>query len=293
MRSTAGVAATYDRSHDFCDAPARPVGAVSTVDQLISHRRTIALMVRQDLKQYYSKYQLGLLWTMGEPFLQALFMWIVFAFIFGSTKGITQDPFIIYLLTGLIPLGWLNRSVNGGPKVLRRYGSQLVSTKLPTVVWPMRLVLGAMMDALLASPVIVIMALVFHIFTGHPSVGWGVLLVPIGVFFQFFLCLGLAMIGAGLAVHFPDVERMTSLVNRFFFWMSPVIWSQRNFPEWVTKYLYLNPFHGILDCYRAPFWPELLTQWSNYAISFGVTMGIFAIGVGLMRSRTAEMRRMF
>jgi ABC-2 type transport system permease protein len=266
---------------------------MSAVQQLVSHRNTVGLMVRQDLKRYYGRYRLGLLWTMGEPFLQAMFMWIVFALLFGSTKGITQEPFVVYLVTGLIPLGWLNRSVSGGPKILRRYGPLLVSSKLPSLTWPMRWVLTAMTDMFLALPVVIILVIGFRIFTGTPSIGWGILLVPVGIFFQFFLCLGLTMIGAGLAVHLPDVERMTGLVNRFFFWMSPVIWSQRNFPEWLTPWLYLNPFHGILDCYRAPFWPEILTNWTNYAISVAVTLVIFLIGLALMKSRSAEMRRLF
>lgn len=266
---------------------------MSTVEQLISHRSTVRLMVRQDLKNYYGRYRLGLLWTMGEPFLQAMFMWIVFALIFGSTKGITQEPFIIYLITGLVPLQWLNRSVNGGPRLLRKYGALLVSSGLPAMTWPIRWVLTAFMDMMLAVPVVVVLVIAFQIFTGEPSITWGLALVPVGLAFQFILCLGLTMIGAGLAVHFPDVERMTSLVNRFFFWMSPVIWSQRNFPEWLTPWLYLNPFHGILDCYRAPFWPDILTSWTNYAISIAVTLVIFLVGLLLMRSRTSEMRRLF
>lgn len=266
---------------------------MSALRTLASHRGTLALMVRQDLKQYYGRFRLGILWVMGEPLLQALFMWIVFALIFGSTKGITQEPFVLYLITGLIPLGWLQRSVNQGPKLLRRLGPQLVSAKLPVVVWPLRKVLVAMMDMVLASPVIVILAVGFYVFTGAPTVGWGLLLVPVGLVFQLFLCLGLFMIGAALAVHLPDVENMTSLLNRAFFWLSPVIWSQRNFPEWLTPWLYLNPFHGILDCYRAPFWPDVLTAWPNYAISAGVTLAIFITGLVLLRSRTDEMRRLF
>ncbi|MFN8125165.1 MAG: ABC transporter permease [Candidatus Nanopelagicales bacterium] len=265
----------------------------TVVDQLVTHRATVGLMVRQDLKSYYGRYRLGLLWTMGDPFLQSMFMWAVFTLIFHSTKGIAQQPFIIYVITGLLPLGWLTTSIGGGTKILRRYGDLMVTSKVPTVVWPMRLVLFALADMVLAFPVVVALAVVFHLFTGEPMVTWGIILVPVALFFQFFLCLGFAMIGAAMSVHFPDVERMTSLLNRFFFWMSPVLWSQRNFPDWITPYLYLNPFHGILDCYRATFFPDVLSQWQNYVISFSVTMGIFATGVVLMRSRTGEIRRLF
>lgn len=265
---------------------------MGAVEQLVTHRGTLALMVRQDLKTYYSRYRLGLLWTMAEPFLQALFMWIVFAFIFSSTKGIAYDPFIVYLVTGLLPLAWLTSSVSGGPKTFRRYGQAMVTSRLPTVVWPTRTVLTAMVDMLLATPVLVVFVVSFHLFTGAPSVGWGILLFPLAIVMQLVFCLGMCMIGAALSVHFPDVERLTGIVNRFFFWMSPVLWSQRNFPDWIQPWLYLNPFHGMLDLYRAAFWPEILVGWSAYALSAGIVLAVFAVGVLMLRSRVSEMRRL-
>lgn len=264
---------------------------LSTVEELVTHRGTLALMVRQDLKTYYSRYRLGLLWTMAEPFLQALFMWIVFAFLFGSNKGIVYEPFIVYLVTGLLPLGWLTSSVSGGPKTFRRYGQALATSSIPTVAWPMRTVLTAMADMLLASPVLVIFVVSFHLFTGKPGVGWGILLFPVGLALQLVFCLGLCMIGAALSVHFPDIERLTGIVNRFFFWMSPVLWSQRNFPEWIQPYLYLNPFHGMLDLYRAAFWPEILAGWHAYLLSTSIVILVFVVGVLMLRSRVNEMRR--
>jgi ABC-2 type transport system permease protein len=264
---------------------------VSTVQTLIGHRRTIGLMVRQELKVYYSRYRLGLLWTMAEPFMQAMFMWVVFAFIFGSTRGITLEPFAVYLITGLLPLGWLQRSVSGGPRTLRKYGQALATSRLPAVAWPLRTVLTAMVDMLAASPVVVLLVVSFHLFTGEPSVGWGLVLAPVAVMLQLVFCMGMCMIGLALSVHFPDVDRMTGIINRFFFWMSPVLWSQRNFPEWVQPWLYLNPFHAILDFYRAAFWPEVLAPWQSYAMSVGIVLAVFVVGVLLMRSRVSEMRR--
>ena len=45
---------------------------ISDIARLRSARRTIGLMVRQDLKQLYRRYRLGFVWTLGEPFLLAL-----------------------------------------------------------------------------------------------------------------------------------------------------------------------------------------------------------------------------
>lgn len=263
----------------------------SPLRSLIEHRRTIGLFTRQDLKSFYGRYKMGLLWTMADPFAQAMFMWFVFAFIFGSTRGITVDPFVLYLVTGLIPLAWLNGSTSGGTKVFRRNAVGVATSALPEIVWPLRIVLTGLADYVLALPVIVLFAVFFHIFTGLPELTWGLVFFPLGILLQFFLCMGLVLIGASLAVVFPDVDRLTGLLNRFFFWMSPVIWSQKNFPDWLQPWLYLNPFHGILDFYRAAFWPELLSEPRAYVLTTLVIAGIFATGLLMFRRRLARIRR--
>ena len=48
---------------------------ISGIARLPSRRRTISLMVRQDLKFLYRRYRLGFIWTLGEPFLLAVLMW--------------------------------------------------------------------------------------------------------------------------------------------------------------------------------------------------------------------------
>lgn len=260
------------------------------ISGVLEHRGVLALMIRQDLKNYYSRYRLGLLWTMAEPFLQALFMLIVLGLIFGG-RGNTYEPFIVYLTTGLLPLSWLTSSVSGGPKTLRRYGSAMVTSRVPAVMWPMRIVLTAGADMVLAAPVVVAFAVGFHLFTGDPDLGVGVVLLPLALITQFLLGMGLAMIGAALAVRLPDIERMTSLLNRFFFWMSPVLWAQKDFPSWIKPWLYLNPFHAVLDFYRATFWPQALAPLSSYAISFAVIAVLFVTGALLLRTRLREMRR--
>ncbi|MCH9816546.1 MAG: ABC transporter permease [Actinomycetia bacterium] len=249
--------------------------------------------MRQELKQTYGRYKLGLLWTMGEPFVQALFMWIVFAFIFGSTKGITLEPFIVYLVTGLVPLAWLSASVAKSTKAFRRYSKDAATSALPVVAWPLRVVLYGFADFLLALPVVVIFVISFYLFTGEPSVHWQLVYFPLGIFMQFFLCLGLAMILSAMALRLPDVERLTALLNRFFFWMSPVIWQTRNFPDVIpTWVLYLNPFHGILDFYRAAFWPDdVLKGPGVYILTAAVIAVICVVGAMMLHARAGLIRR--
>lgn len=258
---------------------------ISDLARLPSRRRTINLMVRQDLKFLYRRYRLGFIWTLGEPFMLAMLMWVVFSFIFAGGRGIGLEPFIVFLITGIYPFTWLSQTIRKSPRTFRRYGDVLQNSALPTIVWPLRIVLVGMFEFIISIPIILI-----FVFVGGASLTWGTALFPVAILMQFVLCLGFAMFEAGLALRWPDIEVFSSILTRAFFWGSPILWSQKNFPDWLQMWLYLNPFHGILDFYRAAVWPDLLAPWPNYALSFGVILIIFGAGLWMLYGKGLRLR---
>lgn len=264
------------------------MSSVGTIKVLVERRRFLALMARQDLKSEYGKYRFGLLWTLGEPLLMSLLMYVVFVFIFQTTRGIALDPFIVYLVTGMIPFAWLTRSISSSPRTFRKYGTLLSFSKLPIIVWPLRSVSVGLIEFLLSMPVVVILTVgLGSRFT------WGVVLVPVGIAAQALLCLGLAMLGASIGATFSDAQKMTGLIVRMLFWGSPILWFGGDKFGKLQDFLYLNPFYGVLDMYRASIWPtEILTNPMNYLVSGTVILIIFSGGLVLMKTRTREIKRL-
>ena len=259
---------------------------ISGIARLPSRRRTIGIMVRQDLKFLYRRYRLGFIWTLGEPFLLAVLMWAVFSFIFAGGRGIGLEPFIVFLITGIYPFTWLSQTIRRSPRSFRRFGDVLQNSPLPPATWPLRIVLVGMFEFVLSIPIILA-----FIVLGGASLTWGTVLFPVAMVLQFLLCLGFALFEAGLALRWPDIEVFSSILTRAFFWGSPILWSQKNFPEWMKPWLYINPFHGVLDFYRASVWPEVLQPWPNYALSFGVILVILAMGLWMVHGSGLDLRR--
>ncbi|MDP4013979.1 MAG: ABC transporter permease [Candidatus Nanopelagicales bacterium] len=252
----------------------------------MTHRRTLALLTRQDIKSSYDRFRLGILWTLAEPFLFAVMMWFVFTYIFGGVR-VGLAPMVVYLVTGLYPFTWLGTAIRKGPKTFTKFDDLLLFSPLPVMFWPMRWVLLGLSEFLLSFPVIA----AFVILGGKPPT-WGLILFPVAMALQFILCMAFAMIGAALAVNLPDVAMISGVVLRMFFWLSPIFWATRDFPSWFGSLLYVNPFYGILGFYRASLWPdEVLVSWTGYATSFGVTLALFVFGLVLLRSRVDEIRR--
>jgi ABC-2 type transport system permease protein len=260
---------------------------ISDLVRLPGRRRTISQMVRQDLKFLYRRYRLGFIWTLGEPFMLAILMWVVFSFIFAGGRGIGQQPFIVFLITGIYPFTWLSQTIRRSPRAFIRFGDVLQTSPMPVLTWPLRITLVGMFEFITSIPIILA-----FVFLGGATLTWGTALFPVAILLQFFLCLGFAMFEAGLALRWPDIEVFSSILTRAFFWGSPILWSQKNFPEWLGPWLYLNPFHGVLDFYRAAVWPELLTSWTNYALSFGVIAVIFVLGLVMLYGRGPAIRRL-
>ena len=83
-----------------------------------------------------------------------------------------------------------------------------------------------------------------------------------------------------------------TVVSRVLFWTSPILWNGKDFPEPIQAWLYLNPFHFVLDLYRATIWPEALPTFRDAMISIVVIAAIFITGSVLLKLRVNEVRRL-
>ena len=259
---------------------------MGTVANLVRHRRLFALMVRQDIKVEYGKYRLGILWTVGEPLLMTLLMFVVFTYVLDRSSGL--DPFIIYLMTGILPFQWLTGAIGGGPGIFDKYGGMLTFSKLPIMTWPLRVIMFGFVELLMSIPVLVLLMLI----TGT-SLTWGVTLLPIAILAQTLLGLGFLTLGASVGVTMPDAKKFTALLTRMLFWGSPILWFGADRFGDFGKFLYLNPFYGILDLYRAAIWPDdVLTEPLNYLTSAVVIIALFAGGLVSLNRRTREIRQL-
>jgi ABC-2 type transport system permease protein len=261
---------------------------VSELRDLVRRRRLLRLMARQDVKSSFQNYRLGVIWALAEPFALALLIWVVFSFIrSGRAESIGLDPFVIYIVTGLLPFQWLVRCMNKGPKVYKRYGEMLMSSPLPVWVWPIRIVNAAGAEFLISIPVIFALMILFG-----ASITWGIALLPVAILVQYLLGSGVAMLGAALGLRVPDVAYLFTVMSRVLFWTSPILWNGKDFPDPIQSWLYLNPFHFVLDLYRATIWPEALPSFRDAAISITVIAVIFITGSVLLKLRVNEVRRL-
>ncbi|MEJ6490073.1 ABC transporter permease [Leucobacter sp. USCH14] len=233
------------------------------------------LLTRRDLKVRYATSLLGYLWSILDPLLMSLIYWFVFTQVFQRTVG--EQPYIVFLLTALLPWVWVNGAISDSTRAFLRDVKLVRSVALPHWIWVGRIVCSKGIEFLLSLPVLV----AFAILSGAP-VGWGVLLMPVAVLLLAALTLGVGLIVAPLVVFFRDLERATKLILRVLFYASPIIYGAQDLPEFARPLAWFNPLSGIFALFRAGFFPDQI-DWPLIAASTAMTLLFLGIGILVFR----------
>ena len=247
-------------------APARP--ARSSWGR---YRHALWLLASRDLKVRYSTSFLGYFWSILDPLVMAGIYWFVFTQVFDRPVG--SSPYIVFLLTALLPWTWFNTTISECTRAFTKEAKLIRSTTIPRTIWVNRLVLSKGIEFLASIPVVA----AFAIFSGaHLSIN--ALLIPVAIVLQAILTMGVGLIIAPLVVFFRDLERATKLALRFLFYASPIIYGVTDLPEQLHTLAWFNPLSGIFSLYRSAFFPEQLDL-IGVAIAAGMSLAIFGIGL--------------
>ncbi|MAM54165.1 MAG: sugar ABC transporter, partial [Microbacterium sp.] len=149
------------------------------------------LLSARDLRVRYSTSALGYLWSILDPLVMSLIYWFVFTQVFERTVG--TEPYIVFLITALLPWVWFNASVTDFTKAFSKDARLVRSTSIPRSIWVTRIILSKGIEFLFSLPVIVFFAIL-----GGATLTWGVLLFPIAVIMQLVLLVGLGLLVAPL-----------------------------------------------------------------------------------------------
>lgn len=230
------------------------------------------LLSARDLRVRYSTSALGYLWSVLDPLVMSGIYWFVFTQVFHRDVG--ENPYIVFLITALLPWVWFNSAVTDFTRAFNKDARLVRSTSIPRSIWVGRIVLSKGIEFVFSLPVLAM----FAIF-GGATVNAALLLFPVAVVLQVILLLGLGLIVAPLCVLWGDLERTTRLVLRALFYASPIIYGVADLPGVFKEIGAFNPLAGIFTLYRVGFFPD---QWDTLSVIVGAVSSILIFGLGLL-----------
>lgn len=218
---------------------------------------------------------LGYVWSILDPLLMSLIYWFIFTQVFQRTVG--ESPYIVFLLSAMLPWVWFNGAVSDASRAFLRDVRLVRSIAIPRWIWVGRIVATKGIEFLLSLPVLA----AFAIFSGA-TVGWGLLLFPLGIIMMTALLLGVGLLIAPLTVFFRDFERAVKLLLRVGFYGSPIIYGAFDLPEFAAPLAWLNPLSGIFSLFRAGFFHDQL-NWALVGTSAAITAVVLVCGIIVFR----------
>ncbi|MFC5928733.1 ABC transporter permease [Cryobacterium melibiosiphilum] len=236
------------------------------------YRHSLWLLTQRDLRVRYSTSVLGYFWSILDPLVMAGIYWFVFTQVFQRDVG--NEPYIVFLLSALLPWMWFNGTVSDSTRAFLREAKLIRSTRIPRTIWVNRLVLSKGIEFVAAIPVLVLFAILFGAELNAEAVFF-----PLAILIQTVLTAGVGLLVAPLVVFFRDLERAVKLVLRFLFYASPVIYGTADLPSNLQFWAAFNPLSGIFSLYRAAFFPEQL-DW--FVVGVSAAMSLAFLGLGLL-----------
>ncbi|MGI9823897.1 ABC transporter permease [Agromyces sp. Marseille-Q5079] len=244
------------------------------------YRHALWLLTTRDLKVRYSTSALGYVWSVLDPLVMAGIYWFVFTQVFQKPVG--TEPYIVFLLSALLPWMWFNGAVSDSTRAFLKDAKLVRSTMIPRTIWVNRIVLSKGIEFVLAIPVLALFALL-----AQATVSWQLVLFPLAILIQAVLTAGVALIVAPLVVFFRDLERAAKLVLRFLFYASPIIYGTTDLPEGLQFWAAFNPLTGIFGLYRAGFFPDQLI-WFEVAVSAVMSIAFLVVGLLVFRGSVRQ-----
>ncbi|WP_370618814.1 ABC transporter permease [Mumia sp. Pv 4-285] len=235
-------------------------------------RKILLLLIRRDLKVRYANSVLGYVWTVLDPLLMSLVYWAIFSLLFPrDVPG--DDPYIVFLLAGMLPWQWFNSSVSQASKALRSSSRLVRSTNLPREIWVLRVVASNGVEFLLALPV-----LAGFLLATQTPLHWNMLITfPLAMLIMAVLLAGVGLGLSVLTVLVPDLQRLVAIFLRLFFYASPVLYSVTRLPEDLRWVYVANPVADILQLFRAGIYPHYLEWWH---VGYAAAMSLLVLAVG-------------
>jgi len=242
------------------------------LDKLYRYRGTIWAIAKHDLASRYVGTVGGLLWAILHPLATVVVYWAVFSLGFKAT-GPSGMPFVLYFVSGLVPWLLFNNTVMTSVSAVVSKPHLVKKILFPTEVLPL---------AVLVSETATHFAMLFILlgviwFYGYQASPF---LFQTG-YYYLALCLfvlGLSWLLSSLQVFHRDVAQGMTVILNFWFWLTPIVWTNDMVPAEHRWMLRLNPLAYVVEGYRKslvyhqPAWSDVTGAVCYWLITAGTLL---------------------
>jgi lipopolysaccharide transport system permease protein len=206
---------------------------VALVRDLWRHRALLHQLSKSQFSAGHREDFLGKGWLVLEPLAMLAVYSLVFIVILGFSSEGGPLASVLGLYAGIVTYQMFAQALSTSANLIRGAHGYVKLMVFPTQVLPGSIVGGLVVPGFIGYGLVLLVAAI-----GGLPVKAVVLLLPIVLIPMYVLVLGLSWILSALCVFIPDMRTMTTILIRFAFFLTPVVYP--------LKRLEGTPFHTLL-----------------------------------------------
>ena len=216
-------------------------------------RGLILSLAKSDFKGKYAGSVFGIIWAFIQPVITVMIYVVIFGSGLKMTPSNTEYPFLLYLIAGIVPWFFFVDAWQNASNCLVEYSYLVKKMVFKIQILPVVKVVASLFVHLF----LVVIAFVIFIIAGRIP-GITMIQVFYYMFCEICLVLSLSYVTASVTPYFKDMTQLINVVTQLGMWLTPIMWDDGFWPEWVMNIFRLNPMYyvvtGYRDCYMHGGW---------------------------------------
>lgn len=224
-------------------------GPITMIRDIWANKGLIWQLSKNDFKNRFAGSYFGIFWAFFSPIVTICVYWFVFAVgMRGQAGEVNGYPFVLWLVTGLVPWFLFSEIMGSGTNVLLEYTYLVKKIVFNISILP----LIKMVTATIIHLVFVALMFFIYFLMGYkPDIY--MLQIPYYMIALLAFSSGCVFITSAIVVFFRDLSQAIGIFLQIFVWITPIMWNDAdmlvNNPV-LAKVIRLNPMYYIVKGYR-------------------------------------------
>jgi lipopolysaccharide transport system permease protein len=206
-----------------------------------NYRHLTFKLAISEFRLRYKNSILGFFWSLAEPLLMLTVLYVVFT----NLMRVEVEHYQLFLLMGIISWNMLSRGTAMSLNCILCRASLVQKIYFPREVLVISSCITAFLMTLTELVVFGAFMLAFKVIPGI-----SLIYMPVVLFIEFILILGISFALAAINVYYRDVQYIWAVVLQAGFFASPIIYPMSIIPENYVWIIRLNPMTRIIDMLR-------------------------------------------
>jgi len=210
---------------------------VKHLRELHGYRNLIWQLAWSEFKLRYKNSILGYLWSLLEPMLMLLVLYVVFS----NLMKVQVEYYQLFLLLGIILWGFLSRATTIGMFSIVGKPGMVKKIYFPRDIFVISSCVTALLMSIFESLIFIMFMVLFRV-----PISINLIYAPFILCCLFIISLGLSLALSALNVFYRDVQFIWQVLLQIGYFATPILYTIDIFPQELQKFVLLNPVARIL-----------------------------------------------